>query len=78
MVENIYEEVKDLSKIRNSAIQAAMSDGYNHVVIEDKDGNGYSHNREYNGCCPEWYGKIIERVVTWWEFGILKYRIEKC
>ena len=53
--------INDLTEIRNNAKMAAKRDGYNQVIIEDNDGY-YSFSRKYDGCCPLWYGKIIEEI----------------
>lgn len=50
-----------LSKIRANARSAAKRDGYDQVIILDKEGN-YSFSRKYDGCCPEWYGEIVEEI----------------
>ena len=63
--------INDLTTIRRNAKLAAKRDGYNQVIIEDNNGE-YSFTRKYDGCCPEWHGKIIGEVVTYWENGILK------
>ena len=31
----------------------------------------YGYTRKYEGCCPDWSGKIIGEVVTFWKNGIL-------
>lgn len=51
----------DLKTIRKNAKMIAKQDGYNQVIIKDKDGD-YSFSRKYDGCCPEWYGEIIEEI----------------
>lgn len=51
----------DLKTIRRNAKLVAKRDGYNQVIIKDKDGN-YSFSRKYDCCCPEWYGEIVEEV----------------
>lgn len=53
--------INDLTEIRNNAKMTAKRDGYNQVIIEDNDGF-YSFSRKYDGCCPLWYGKIIEEI----------------
>lgn len=63
--------INDLTSVINNAKLVAKRDGYKQVIIEDKDGM-YSFSREYDDCCPEWYGRIIGRVVPFWENGILK------
>lgn len=71
-----YSQKKYLKLCISNAKKIALTrDGYNQVIIQDKDGN-YSFSREYPGCCPEWYGKIIGKVITYWEMGILKCRYE--
>ena len=50
-----------LKMVRKNAKIVAKRDGYNQVIIKDKDGN-YSFSRKYNGCCPEWYGEIVEEI----------------
>lgn len=57
------------------ATEAAKADGYDHVVIKGTDGI-YSHSRKYEGCCPNWFGKIVGIVKTYWENGIMKTRYE--
>lgn len=50
---------KELRKvIKNAIITATRVDGYSQVII-------------YEGCCPDWLGKIIGEVVTFWKNGIL-------
>ncbi len=66
LVENMTDVVhcgiiNDLTEIRNNAKSVAKRDGYNQVIIEDKDGY-YSFSRKYDGCCPLWYGRIIEEI----------------
>lgn len=51
----------DLTTIRRNAKMVAKRDGYNQVIIENKNGE-YSFSRKYDGCCPEWYGKIVEEI----------------
>ena len=63
----------DLKLAIKMAKKSALYDGYDYVVIENKYGE-YSHSREYGGCCPQWYGKIIGKVITYWKYGILKCR----
>lgn len=53
--------INDLTEIRNNAKMVAKRDGYNQVIIEDNDGY-YSFSRKYDGCCPLWYGRIIEEI----------------
>lgn len=53
--------MNNLREIRKNANIVAKRDGYNQVIIKDKDGD-YSFSRKYDGCCPEWYGKIVEEV----------------
>lgn len=53
--------INDLTEIRNNAKSVAKRDGYNQVIIEDKDGY-YSFSRKYDRCCPLWYGRIIEEI----------------
>jgi hypothetical protein len=57
--------------IKNAIITATKVDGYSQVIIMENDGS-YGYTRKYEGCCPEWLGKIIGEVVTFWENGILK------
>lgn len=49
------------SAIKN-AKQAALRDGYDQVIIEDKKDGSLSICRSYPGCCPEWHGKIVAVV----------------
>jgi hypothetical protein len=51
----------DLKVVRKNAKMVAKRDGYNQVIIKDKDGD-YSFSRKYDGCCPEWYGEIVEEI----------------
>ena len=53
--------INDLTEIRNNAKMVLKRDGYNQVIIEDNDGY-YSFSRKYDGCCPLWYGRIIEEI----------------
>lgn len=65
-----------LKEIIESAKHTALNiGGYNQAITEDTEGD-YSFSRLYDGCCPEWYGKIIGKVVTYWSDGILKARYE--
>ncbi len=64
------------SVIKNAIISALKYDGYNKVIIIGKDG-AYSFAKYYEGCCPEWYGHIVGKIVTFWENGILKARYEE-
>lgn len=65
-----YKECTKMAKL------SAMNDGYNHVIIKNKDDGNYSHSREYDGCCPSWYGNIVARILTYWESGMLKIKLE--
>lgn len=56
--------------IKNAIITATRIDGYSQVIIMENDGS-YSYTRKYEGCCPDWVGKIIGEVVTFWKNGIL-------
>lgn len=58
-----------LRKVVKNAKLVAEKDGYDQVIILDNDGN-YSFSRKYDGCCPEWYGKIVGRVVVYWINGV--------
>ena len=51
----------DLSTVRRNAKQKAHRDGYDQVIIRDRDGK-YSFSRKYDGCCPDWYGEIVEVI----------------
>ncbi len=62
-------ELKDV--IKNAKHTALKVDGYNQAIILENDGS-YSFSRDYDGCCPEWFGKIIGKVVAFWENGILR------
>lgn len=53
--------INDLTEIRNNAKNIAKRDRHNQVIIEDNDGY-YSFSKKYDGCCPLWYGKIIEEI----------------
>ena len=63
--------INDLNFAIKMAKKSALLDGYNHVIIKNKQGE-YSHSREYENCCLDWYGKIIGRVILYWKYGILK------
>ena len=52
--------------IKNAIITATKVDGYSQVIIMENDGS-YGYTRKYEGCCPEWLGKIIGEIVTFWE-----------
>lgn len=52
----------NLTQVRNNAKRVAKRDGYAQAIIREHDGGGYSFSRMYKGCCPEWYGKIIEVI----------------
>lgn len=63
---------KELKEIIKNAMRTALKiDGYNQVIILNRDGS-YGFSRRYEDCCPDWFGKIIGEVVTYWENGILK------
>ena len=51
----------DLKTVRKNAKKTVKYDGYDQVIIKDMDGD-YSFSRKYEGCCPEWYGVIIETI----------------
>ena len=51
----------DINKIRRNARLAAKRDGYDQVIILDRDGE-YCFSRKYPGCCPEWHGEIVETI----------------
>ena len=53
--------MNSLKFIRKQAKKVAKRDGYEQVIILDRDGD-YSFSRKYNGCCPDWYGTIVEVV----------------
>ena len=67
----------DLKVCTEMAIKSALRNGYDYVIIKDNDGT-YSHSKEYDGCCPDWYGKIINKVSVSWENGILKAELQEC
>lgn len=50
-----------LAFIRKQARKASARDGYSQVIIRDFDGD-YSFSRKYPGCCPSWYGEIVEII----------------
>ena len=52
-----------LSFIRKQAKKVAKRDGYDQVIIKDRDGD-YSFSRKYQGCCPSWYGDIVEEITS--------------
>ena len=62
-------ELKEV--IKNAKHTALKIDGYNQVIILEHDGS-YAFSRKFDGCCPEWFGKIIGEVIAFWESGILK------
>lgn len=69
---------KELKEVIKNATQTALIiDGYNQSIILEHDGS-YGFTRSYDGCCPEWLGKIIGEVVTYWENGILKAKYVEC
>lgn len=68
MVDFMCNELKKV--IKNAIITATRIDGYSQVIIMENDGS-YSYTRKYEGCCPDWVGKTIGEVVTFWENGIL-------
>lgn len=53
--------MKNINEIRKLAQKVSDNDGYIQVIIRDKDGD-YSFSRKYNGCCPDWYGEIVEEI----------------
>lgn len=67
-------DIQNLVFVRKQAKKAALRDGYDQVIIENKEtdefGNPYSFTRKYPGCCPDWYGTIIEEVNLIWKNGI--------
>ena len=50
-----------LQEVRKNARLAAKRDGYSQVIIKAYDGS-YSFSRKYLGCCPDWYGEIVEVI----------------
>lgn len=52
------------TEIRKNARKVAKHDGYDQVIIRANDDGSYSFCRKYPGCCPDWYGKIIEEVTA--------------
>ena len=68
MVDHMCDELKKV--IKNAIITATRVDGYSQVIIKENDGS-YSYTRKYEGCCPDWFGKIIGEVFTFWKNGIL-------
>ena len=68
MLDYMCNELKKV--IKNAIITATRVDGYSQVIIMENDGS-YSYTRKYEGCCPDWSGKIIGEVVTFWKNGIL-------
>ena len=68
-VEDMNIKLKEV--IKNATETALKIDGYNQAIILENDGI-YAFTRNYEGCCPEWLGKIIGEVVTYWDRGILK------
>ena len=69
MVDDMDVKLKEV--IKNATETALKIDGYNQAIILENDGT-YAFTRNYEGCCPEWLGKIIGEVVTYWDRGILK------
>ena len=69
MVDDMNVKLKDV--IKNATETALKIDGYNQAIILENDGT-YAFTRNYKDCCPEWLGKIIGEVVTYWDRGILK------
>lgn len=53
---------EELKQMRKTARKAAERDGYNQVIIQAHDGS-LSVSRAYPGCCPVWYGKVIEEFI---------------
>ena len=51
-----------LKGIIKKAKEAALRDGYDQVIIEDRDDGSLSFCRSYPGCCPDWHGKIVAVV----------------
>lgn len=60
-----------LKEIIKNAKSAALRDGYDQAIIQEKDGD-FSFCRNYPGCCPDWQGKIIKIVVFHYERGVAK------
>lgn len=51
-----------LREVRSNARLVARRDGYDQVIIKAHDDGSYSFSRKYEGCCPDWYGEIVEVV----------------
>ena len=62
-----------LKTVMENAKKTALRDGYNQVIILEHDGS-YGFSRDYDGCCPDWLGKIIGKYITFWENGILNVK----
>lgn len=56
--------------IKNAKLQAKKY-GHDQVIILDNSGS-YSFARKYDECCPEWYGKIVGKIMVNWLNGIRK------
>lgn len=65
-------ELKDF--IRN-AVKVALRDGYNQLVVEDKNGD-YSIKRAYPNCLYTWlHEKVVAEIVAYWELGTAKAKV---
>ena len=62
-----------LMTVMKNAKKTALKEGYNQVIILEHDGS-YGFSRDYDGCCPDWLGKIIGKYITFLENGILKVK----
>lgn len=58
----------DLPLMRQAARKAAAREGYDQVIIQAHDGS-LSVSRAYPGCCPAWYGEIIEKFKITYTLG---------
>lgn len=67
---------KELREVINNAKKSTLKyDGYDKLIIQDKDGN-YSFGRKYDGY-PLFDGeKIIGEVISYWENGCLRAKYE--
>lgn len=55
-----------LREVKSNARLVARRDGYDQAIIKAHDDGSYSFSRKYEGCCPAWYGKIVEIVKAQW------------
>lgn len=68
----------ELKQMRKTARKAAQREGYDQVIIQVHDGS-LSVSRAYPGCCPVWYGKVVEEFkVNYTPTGVVikRYKVE--